>query len=219
MKIDFDTAATPDEIERRSFEIIDSEVGLPRKYAGHLWEVARRCIHAAGDVSIIDDLELEERGLERGLQALANSCKIFTDTRMLAAGLVPRRMDALGVQVIPLMAIDGLSEKARETHTTRCRAGIKQIAPQLAGNIVAIGNAPTALIGLLEELEEIEDPMLGPALIVGMPVGFVNAAQSKQWLLQSVWPKFTLTGRRGGSALAAAAINALANIALAKGHS
>ena len=208
-----DPACLPDEIERRSFEIIDAEISPGRRPPGRLWDVARRCVHACGDTGILEDLLLEEAGLERGVAALKKGCAIFTDTRMLAAGLVERRMGRLGASPLPLMGIPGVEEKARAWGCTRSKAGIRMIADKLAGAIVAIGNAPTALLGLLGELQGI-DASLGPALIVGMPVGFVNAAQSKELLCQSPWPKFVLRGRKGGSAIAAAAVNALAELAL-----
>lgn len=109
------------------------------------------------------------------------------------------------------MGLPNLGKIARKQGITRARAGIEQIAPHMGGNIVAIGNAPTALLALLEVLEKGAAP---PALIVGMPVGFVNASQSKAILHGSNWPHFTLLGRKGGSAIAAASINALAEIIL-----
>lgn len=208
-----DAADRPGEIEARSLEIIDAEAGNISPYRGRLWEVARRCIHALGDVDIIHDLCLNEAALASGLAALKRGCAIYTDTRMLAAGLVDRRMLPLAAKVFPLMALPGLGEMARKAGSTRARCGMKMIAARAAGQIVAIGNAPTALLGLLDELEG-KSLAEGPALIVGMPVGFVNARQSKELLARSSWPNFILKGRKGGSAAAAACINALADIAL-----
>ena len=205
-----DRASAPEEIEARSFEIIDAEA--PRPYSGRLWEVARRCVHALGDIEIANDLLLSEAALESGLEALKNECVVFTDTRMLAAGLVARRMDPLGVKVRPLMELPRLDAMARESGLTRAACGMRMIAPELDGQIVAVGNAPTALLALLDELKA--RPSVRPALIVGMPVGFVNAAQSKELLARADYPSFVLRGRKGGSTAAAAAINALANIAL-----
>lgn len=214
MKMEIDKACTPQEIENRSFEIIDSEIPHPRKYRGPLWEIARRCIHACGDTAILKDLELDGKALARGMAALERGCVIYTDTRMLAAGLVARRMDRLGVRVIPLMELPQVTEQAKNWNTTRSRAGIKLVANDLADNIVAIGNAPTALLALLEELEKGSARL--PALIVGMPVGFVNAVQSKEMLHTSPFFHFTLRGRKGGSPLASAAINAMADLVLRK---
>ncbi len=206
-----DPAATPDAIEKRSFEIIEAELPEPRPFQGALWQVARRCIHALGDTSILPDLRLSETGLAQGLAAMRKGCAIYADTAMLASGLVSRRIQPLGITVTPLMRLPGLAEIAAREGITRARAGIGQIARNMGGQIVAIGNAPTALLALLEELAGGAPP---PALSVGMPVGFVNAAQSKALLNATAWPHFTLLGRKGGSAAAAACVNALADLAL-----
>lgn len=210
---DLDPASTPQEIEARSFAIIDAEIPEPRAFSGGLWEVARRCVHTLGDTEIVADLRLSRDGLAAGVAALRRGCTVYTDTRMAAAGLPLRRLTPLGVTVTPLMGLPGLEEISRSRGVTRSRAGITMIAGRLSGQIMVIGNAPTALLALLEALEQ---GAPAPALIVGMPVGFVNAAQSKELLRQSPWPHFTLLGRKGGSAVAAACVNALAELALAK---
>lgn len=215
MRPELDEAAAPLAIEKRSFEIIDAELPEPRPFQGTLWEIARRCIHALGDVSIIDDLRLDERSLEAGLTALKKGCRIYADTRMLAAGLVARRMRPLGIGVSTIMELPALADRARDAGMTRARCGMKLLSDEWAGHIVAIGNAPTALIALLEELENMPEERW-PALIIGMPVGFVNAAQSKAWLAAGPWPSMTLLGRKGGSAAAAACINAMAELVLRK---
>ena len=209
--VELDSACTPQDIESRSFAIIDEELPLPRPFEGPLWQVARRCIHTLGDTEIINDLRLSAAGLEAGVAALVRGCTVYTDTRMAAAGLPMRRLTPLGVTVTPIMALPGLDELARAGGTTRSRAGLESLAQQMSGHIMVIGNAPTALLGLLDVLEQGAPP---PALIVGMPVGFVNAAQSKELLHRSSWPHFTLLGRKGGSAVAAACVNALADLAL-----
>ena len=211
--VELDPACTPQEIEARSFAIIDAEIPEPRPFSGGLWEVARRCVHTLGDTEIIADLRLSRDGLAAGVTALRRGCTVYTDTRMAAAGLPLRRLTPLGVTVTPLMGLPGLEEISRRRGVTRSRAGIEMIADRLAGQIMVIGNAPTALLALLEALNQ---GAPAPALVVGMPVGFVNAAQSKELLRQSPWPHFTLLGRKGGSAVAAACVNALAELALAK---
>lgn len=211
--VELDPASTPQEIEARSFAIIDAEIPEPRPFSGGLWEVARRCVHTLGDTEVVADLRLSQDGLAAGVAALRRGCTVYTDTRMAAAGLPLRRLTPLGVTVTPLMGLPGLEEISRRRGVTRSRAGIVMIADRLAGQIMVIGNAPTALLALLEALEQ---GAPAPALIVGMPVGFVNAAQSKELLRQSPWPHFTLLGRKGGSAVAAACVNALAELALAK---
>ena len=211
--VELDPACTPQEIEARSFAIIDAEIPEPRPFSGGLWEVARRCVHTLGDTEIIADLRLSRDGLAAGVAALRRGCTVYTDTRMAAAGLPLRRLTPLGVTVTPLMGLPGLEEISRRRGVTRSRAGIDMIADRLAGQIMVIGNAPTALLALLEALNQ---GAPAPALVVGMPVGFVNAAQSKELLRQSPWPHFTLLGRKGGFAVAAACVNALAELALAK---
>ena len=211
--VELDPACTPQEIEARSFAIIDAEIPEPRPFSGGLWEVARRCVHTLGDTESVADLRLSRDGLAAGVAALRRGCTVYTDTRMAAAGLPLRRLTPLGVTVTPLMGLPGLEEISRRRGVTRSRAGIDMIADRLAGQIMVIGNAPTALLALLEALSQ---GAPAPALVVGMPVGFVNAAQSKELLRQSPWPHFTLLGRKGGSAVAAACVNALAELALAK---
>ena len=200
-EVELDPASTPEEIEARSFAIIDDEVPEPRPFSGGLWQVARCCIHTVGDIGILSDLRLDERGLVQGVEALLMGCTVFTDTRMAADGMPLRRMRPLGVTVTAIMSLPGLEEKARAMGTTRSRAGMAALEGMLAGQIVVIGNAPTALLALLDAL------------------GFVNAAQSKTLLHRGPWPHFTVLGRRGGSALAAACVNALAEIALERKNS
>lgn len=208
-----DSAASPADIEARSFAIIDAEVPEPRPFAGRLWQVARRCVHTLGDVDVVRDLRLTEDALERGLTALRSGCTVFTDTRMAADGMPVRRLEPLGVTAVPLMALPGIEATARARGITRARAAMLEIAPRWAGAIVVVGNAPTALLTLLDLVAQGTEP---PALVIGMPVGFVNAAQSKTLLHQSGIPHFTLLGRKGGSAVAAACVNAMADMVLAE---
>lgn len=206
-----DSAQSPASIEKRSFELIDQCVPSPRPYAGRLWEIARRCIHTSGDCSILPDLRLSASALERGLEALSLGCTIYTDTRMAREALSQRRLAPFGCRVLALMDLPGLETLARQKGTTRAHAALRQIKDQLRGQVVVIGNAPTALLCLLDCLQEGSPE---PALIVGMPVGFVNAAQSKELLNQSPYSYFTLLGTRGGSALAACCINAMLEMLL-----
>lgn len=205
-----DSATTPESIEAHSFAIIDAEIPEPRPFQGDAWRVARRCIHTLGDTTIVPDLRLDAAALEAGIKALCTGCTVFTDTTMAAAGLPARRYAPLGVTITPLMRLPGLSDAAQAQQRTRAHTAMARMAPLLEGNIVAIGNAPTALLCLLDMLARGTPP---PVLIVGMPVGFVNAAQAKELLHRSPWPHCTLLGRKGGSALAAACVNALAEIA------
>ncbi|MBO4368795.1 MAG: precorrin-8X methylmutase [Desulfovibrio sp.] len=204
-----DCAATPSEIEARSFAIIDSEIPEPRPYSGRLWSIARRCVHTTGDPAIVCDLRLYEDALDRGLRALESGCTIITDTTMAQCALPKRRFDPFGVRVKALMDLPKIADKAKKLGTTRARAGVLAVCEELENAIVVIGNAPTALLSLLSCLDK---GAAVPALIVGMPVGFVNAAQSKLLLEKSLYPHFTLLGRKGGSAVAACCVNAMAEL-------
>ncbi len=208
-KMKLDQASKPQDIENRSFAIIDAEIKNP-PYQGKLWQVARRMIHTTGDTNLVHDIVLNEDSVNSGINALRQGCTIFTDTEMARCGMVARRLEPLGVKTQCILNMQGVQEFATAHACTRSRAGILQIANSLAGNIVAIGNAPTALLALLEVLKQGATP---PALIVGMPVGFVNAAESKELLMQSEYSYLTLKGRKGGSPVVASVINALAILA------
>ncbi len=208
-----DPAQNPGSIEARSFAIIDDEVPSPRPYAGGLWHIARRMAHTIGDVSIVYDALLSEKAMQAGMMALRQGCTIYTDTEMAKAGMVARRLAPLGVSVRCILQEEGVQAYAKEHDCTRSRAAILLLKEKFAGNIVAIGNAPTALLALLEVLDaQQEHKIAPPALIIGMPVGFVNAAESKELLAQSPHVHMTLRGRKGGSPLVASVVNALATL-------
>ncbi|MCR4666555.1 MAG: precorrin-8X methylmutase [Desulfovibrio sp.] len=207
--IALDPAMTPAEIEKASFACIEREIPEPRPFCGRLWEIARRCVHTSGDLDIVNDLRLTEAALEAGLSALKNGCTIFTDTVMAKSALTKRHLAHLNVTLQAVMEQPDVSDTAKTLGITRARAGVLAIADKLQGSIIVIGNAPTALLTLLECLDNGAKP---PSLIIGMPVGFVNAAQSKLLLHQSPYPNFSLLGRKGGSALAACCVNAMAEL-------
>lgn len=196
----------PAEIYRRSFATIRAEAPLghlPTDIAG----VAVRLIHACGMPDIVADLAWSPDAVESGRAALAAAAPILCDARMVADGVIRRALPQDNVIILMLDAT-GVVERATIEHTTRSAAGVAQSRARLGGAIVAIGNAPTALFRLLEELDAGAPK---PALILGFPVGFVGAAESKDELARNPRgvPFITLRGRRGGSALAAAAVNAL----------
>lgn len=205
-----DPAATPEAIEQRSFAIIDAEIPEPRPFQGALWQIARRLIHTIGDPDIVAQLSFSEHAAQAGIAALRSGCIIYTDTEMARCGMTPRHLATLDVETRCILAQPNVAEQAKALQCTRSRAGILQIAPLWAGAIIAIGNAPTALLAVLECLEA---GAPRPALIIGMPVGFVNAAESKALLARSPYPQLSLQGRKGGSNLAAATVNALAVLA------
>jgi precorrin-8X/cobalt-precorrin-8 methylmutase len=197
----------PAEIYRRSFATIRSEAnlsGLPEK----MRPIAVRMIHASGDVGLVDDLEFHPQVVPAVRTALIDGATIFTDTTMLAAGVTRRRLPADN-EVLCLLDDPRASELAARWGTTRSAAAVSLWVDRLAGAVVAIGNAPTALFHLLELIAA---GAPHPAAIIGIPVGFVGSAESKIALAENPWriPWLVVHGRRGGSALCAAAINALA---------
>ncbi len=190
-----------------SFEAIRKEATLDRLPAD-LQPIAIRLIHTCGMPDIVDDLAFAEGAATAGRDALNAGCPILVDATMVATGITRRYLPA-GISVTCTLNDERTTSLAKELCTTRSAAAVDLWRPHLEGAIVAIGNAPTALFRLLELLDE---GAPRPALILGFPVGFVGAAESKQALIDhpAAPPFITLRGRRGGSALAAAAVNALA---------
>jgi precorrin-8X/cobalt-precorrin-8 methylmutase len=197
----------PDAIYRRSFALIDEAADLTR-FPEELRPLARRLVHAAGDVTILDDLAWTPGAVAAGHEALAAGMPILVDSRMVAAGIIAGRLPGKA-DIVCTLSGSRTAELARSLETTRSAAAVELWQPLLAGALVAIGNAPTALFHLLELLA---DGAPKPALVLGFPVGFVGAAEAKTALAEfgEDLEFVTLHGRRGGSALAAAAVNALA---------
>lgn len=205
-----DDCRTPAAIEERSFAIIDAEAGEPKPFTGRAWQIARRLVHTTGDFSLLPDLCLPDAAIDAGLAALGRGAAIFTDTEMARSGIPLRRVSPLGCLVRCILAQPEVADKAAALGSTRTYAGITCLGDLLGGSILVVGNAPTALLALFDHLERGGPP---PALVIGMPVGFVNAAESKELLLRRrELPSLVLRGRRGGSPLAAATLNALAVI-------
>ena len=201
-----DYVRDPAEIYRRSFAQVRAETDLARLPAG-LHDLAIRLVHACGMPDIVADLAFGGDAATAGRAALAAGAPVLVDANMVAAGITRRRLpDA--TEVICALDRPEVASLARAIGNTRSAAAVELWRPMLAGAVVAIGNAPTALFRLLEILAE---GAPRPAAILGFPIGFVGAAESKQALIDAAGdiPFVTLRGRRGGSALAAAAVNAL----------
>jgi precorrin-8X/cobalt-precorrin-8 methylmutase len=198
-----------DEIYRRSFALIQAEVdleNLPTDLAG----VVLRLIHTCGMTDIVPDLKASPDAANLGRAALERGCPIFCDAQMVATGITQRYLPANNAVICTLNAPE-VPALAQKLGNTRSAAALELWRSDLAGAIVAIGNAPTALFRLLELLDQ---GIAKPALILGFPVGFVGAAEAKAALAADSRgvPFITLSGRRGGSAMAAAAVNALAKL-------
>ncbi len=206
-----DAASSPTAIEARSFALIEEEIGPNRPFTGRAWQVARRIVHAGGDLSLLEELVLPPAAVDAGVRALSLGAAVYTDTEMARAGIPMRRLVPCGSSVECFLYRPGVEEEAKRLGSTRAAAGLRALGDALAGSILVVGNAPTALLALLAHLEA---GGKAPALVVGMPVGFVNAAESKELLLRRTdLHSLVLRGRRGGSPLAAAAVNALAVLA------
>ena len=195
-------------IQERSHAIID------RHLAG--WEgdvatraIVRRVVHATADFSFARSIRIHPEAIERGRAALAAGCAIVCDVRMVQAGIT--RVEN---EVLTAIDLDAAQSRAQATGCTRAAAAMELLAERIQGGIVAIGNAPTALFKVLEMAQY----GVAPALVVGLPVGLVGARESKAALMESDLAYITNVGPRGGSPVAAAAINALAELAHSRGQ-
>ncbi len=203
----YDYLRDPAEIYRRSFEMVRAETdteGLPED----LTRLVLRLVHACGMPDITGDLSWSGDVAGAAARALVDGAPVLADCRMVADGIIARRLPA-GNEVICTLDTPSIADQAAMLGTTRSAAAVDLWMGPLSGAVVAIGNAPTALFRLLELLNE---GASRPAAILAFPVGFVGAAESKQALIDADLgvPFITLKGRRGGSALAAAAVNAVA---------
>jgi precorrin-8X/cobalt-precorrin-8 methylmutase len=205
-------ALPPDEIYRRSFETIDALFPV-HGWSSEEYQVIRRIVHASGDPQLAAHVRFKPGALAQGMAALARQATIFTDVRMVAAGMRARWCEELGCVVQTLLArYEAQATVQPQEQMTRSAAAVLQALPLLGGSIVVIGNAPTALLALLDALDEGRcEP---PALIIGMPVGFVATCESKAALWERPYASIIIEGTRGGSAVAAATVNALLALAL-----
>jgi precorrin-8X/cobalt-precorrin-8 methylmutase len=203
----YDYVTNGAEIYRRSFATIRSETDLAG-VPGDAEKLAVRMVHATGQVDLAADLRIHADLVSTARTALEGGRPIFVDANMVASGITRARLPADN-EIFCLLRDPRVAELAERWNTTRSAAAVSLWGPRLAGAVVAIGNAPTALFHLLESISA-GGPR--PAAIVGVPVGFIGAVESKEALLEheSGIPYVVVRGRRGGSALAAAAVNALA---------
>lgn len=197
----------PAAIYRESFAIIEAEADLSR-FAADERTLVRRLIHACGMPDIADDLVIAPGAVAAGGAALAVGAPVVSDGEMVRHGVIAGALPSSN-EILCAIAEPGVAARASEQGTTRAAAGIETLKDRIGGAVVAIGTAPTALFRLLEGLDA---GWPRPALILGFPVGIVGAAEAKAALAADPRgvPFVTLVGRRGGAALAAAAVNALA---------
>jgi precorrin-8X/cobalt-precorrin-8 methylmutase len=201
---------SPGDIEQQSMEIVERFLPSALNISEDERLVVKRIVHASGDPQIAPSIKFSPSAISSGLSALAKGSPIFTDVQMVAAGINWHLAEACRCSLS--CAVDGTKglKRAKEGDVTRAAAAMRYLGKRLNGAIVAIGNAPTALLALLDLVDHEE---IKPALVVGMPVGFVQAKESKDELMKRDIPHITVAGTRGGSAMAVATVNALLKIA------
>lgn len=198
----------PLEIEAESFRIIERELG-PTGFSPEEFAVVRRAIHATGDFSFAENLRFHPQATAAGLAAIRAGKNILVDVNMAASGVSAALLARFGGRVICRMAEPETAAMAKANGTTRSDAAMARSIGDNIG-IVAVGNAPTAL---LKAMSLIEQGLFAPDLVIGAPVGFVNAAESKQLLVEKDYPFIAALGRKGGTPVAVAAVNALLRLA------
>ena len=195
----------PMEIEKRSMEIITKELG-GRTWPEPEFSVIKRCIHTSADFDYADNLCFSEDAVQKGIDALNAGASIVTDTQMAASGISTKRMAECGGEVYCFMSDSDVAETAKEKGCTRAAVCMEKAAELSGPLIIAVGNAPTALIRLYELIQE---GKIAPALIIGAPVGFVNVVEAKELIMTAGVPYIVPRGRKGGSNIAAAICNAM----------
>ncbi len=196
----------PKDIERRSFEIITEELGDTQLIPG-TEPIVKRCIHTSADFDYAKNLVFSKDAVQKALDAIRQGASIVTDTQMGKSGINKKRLAKYGGEVFCFMADEDVAAQAKANGTTRAVASMEKAAKLNKKLIYAIGNAPTALIHLYEQVEK---GIVDPELIIGVPVGFVNVVQSKELILKlEDTPYIIARGRKGGSNIAACICNAL----------
>jgi precorrin-8X/cobalt-precorrin-8 methylmutase len=201
----------PQEIETLSFKIIDQEAGS-HDFSSDEWRIVQRMIHTSADFEYLNTVRFHPKAITAGVNAIRLGKTIITDTNMASAGI--RKQDARRFGSAVKCYIDDpqvirISEK---TGKTRAETAVDAALSEMAAGIYVIGNAPTALFRLIERIRQSKAK---PALIIGLPVGFVNAAESKAALIEMDYPHISNDSRKGGSTIAASVVNALAKMAVA----
>ena len=208
MKVELQRVA-PAEIEARSMEIIQLELG-ERTFPPEILPVVKRVIHTTADFDYAGNLVFSPGAVEKGVAALKAGCALVTDTQMARAGVNKRVLEKFGGEALCFMSDPAVAAEAKARGVTRAAVSMERAARLDRPLILALGNAPTALVRACELLEAGE---LRPALIIGVPVGFVNVVESKELLLTQDVPYIAARGRKGGSNVAAAICNALLYLA------
>ena len=202
-------ALTPEEIDLRSLQMVEASLPEGLQLPPRERYVLCRIVRAEGDAGIAPMVKFSPGGVEAGLNALISQAPVVTDVRMVEMGISKALLRNANLATACMIDTPEVADRARREGTTRSVAAIRELAPQISGAVCAIGNAPTALLALLDLIDAEE---VSPALVIGMPVGFVACAESKDELVKRNVPYITVMGRRGGSSAAAATVNALLDL-------
>jgi precorrin-8X/cobalt-precorrin-8 methylmutase len=197
------------DIEKRSFEIIESEVGSSHQYNENQWVIVRRVIHATADFDFAGNGKIlfHTKAIESAFNALRKRCTIVTDVDMVLAAISNKSISDLGLKAVCYISDPLVAEQARMLGKTRSETAMRRAAKDIDGGIIAIGNAPTALYEVINMARE---GIIKPALVIGMPVGFVSAVESKEELAKmNDLPFITNVGRKGGSSAVSSIVNAI----------
>jgi precorrin-8X/cobalt-precorrin-8 methylmutase len=194
-------------IEDGSFAIIDAEVGA-HPFPPDEWAVVRRVIHATADFEYASLMRFHSRAIESGIRALRGGCPVVVDVKMIGVGLNEERLASYGCKIHSFISDDDVIRDAKANNSTRAIESMRKAAREglLDGAVVAVGNAPTALLEIVRLARE---EGVRPAMVIGVPVGFVSAAESKDAIAASDVPSIVARGRKGGSPIAVAIVHAL----------
>lgn len=203
-----DPPRLPEDIERESLELIESLLP-PLELSEEEKEVVKRIVHSTGDPQIGSLVRFHPEAIPAALSAIRDGKPIFTDVKMVFVGINHRLAREFGCEIRCALDMPGVGEMARREGITRGEAAFKFLGEKLTGSIVAVGNSPASLLALLDLVRR----GIKPSFIIGTPVGFIRARESKEELMKQDIPYITVEGNRGGSAIAAATINALLNLA------
>lgn len=195
----------PADIEERSMEIIGQELG-ERVFPADQLPVIKRVIHTSADFDYADNLVFSAGAVEQGIAAIKGGCTIVTDTQMAFSGVNKRVLEKFGGKAVCFMSDPDVAAEAKARGETRATVSMERAAALEGPVILAVGNAPTALVRACQLMDE---GKFRPALVIGVPVGFVNVVESKELLLTMDVPRIVARGRKGGSNVAAAICNAL----------
>ncbi len=194
----------PMDIEKRSFEIIGEEMGN-HDFSDRELNVVKRVIHTTADFEYKDLIRIDEQSIDKALSLLKKGCKIYTDTQMIKSGINKKALEKLGCEIVNYVSTEEAFRIAKEKNITRSMAAI-EIAMNEGIEFFVFGNAPTALYRLIELYRE---GKAKPKFVIGAPIGFVGASESKEELLKTDLDNITIRGKKGGSTVSVAIVNAL----------